>query len=502
MTKYTKKIAFANIPLNPDRDVALYQQLYDGLREAILTGHLRAKTRLPSTRTLAKELNISRNTVMNAFEQLLMEGYLEGKVGSGTYVAQTLPDELLHTSFAKEKTKNITQKNSGLSKRGQMIASIPVSVAQRYRMSLDNDSPTPFQNGLPAYDEFPFRMWTKMVANCWSNLPRKIFGYGASGGYKPLREAIANHLATTRAVKCSPEQVIIVSGSQQALDLTARLLLDPGDHVWVEDPCYMGAYNALQAAGAKIIPVPVDNEGIDVSQGIIKSSQARLVYVTPSHQFPLGMAMSLARRVALLEWAKSSNAWIVEDDYDSDFRYVGRPIAALQGLDSEGRVIYMGTFSKVLSPTLRLGYLVVPTSLADAFTSAKALSDRHSPQVEQIVLTDFIVEGHFSQHIRRMRALYSERQQALIEAAKQYASGLLTVNANETGMHVIGWLPDGSDDVAISKKLISKQIIAYPLSMYSIEAKQKPGLVLGYAGFSSEDIFLAMKKLALVLENI
>lgn len=497
MAKYTKKIAFANIPLNANSSVPLYQQLYDGLREAILTGQLKAKTRLPSTRTLAKELNVSRNTVMNAFEQLLMEGYLEGKVGAGTYIAQTLPDELLHTNFVRERVKEPIQANSGLSKRGELLASIPVSVAQRYKISLDNA--TPFQNGLPAYDGFPFRMWAKMVSNAWQNLPAKAFGYGASGGYKPLREAVANHLATTRAVKCSPEQVIIVSGSQQALDLTSRLLLDPGDPVWVEDPCYMGAYSALRAAGAKIIPIPVDNEGIDVSQGIIKSLQARLVYVTPSHQFPLGMAMSLARRVALLEWAKSSNAWILEDDYDSDFRYIGRPIASLQGLDSEGRVIYIGTFSKVLSPTLRLGYLVVPPSLVDAFTSARALSDRHSPQVEQMVLTDFIAEGHFSQHIRRMRALYSERQQALVQAAKEYATGLLTVTANETGMHTIGWLPEGSDDIAISKKLISKQIIAYPLSMYSIEAKCPPGLLLGYAGFRPEDIFIAMKKMATVL---
>lgn len=499
MTKYRKKIAFANIPLDPSHTTPLYQQLYDGLRSAILTGNLRAKTRLPSTRTLAEELNVSRNTVMNAFEQLLMEGYLAGKVGSGTYVTQTLPDELLHTNFVKNKTNELTQKNLGLSKRGELVASINVSVAERYRMNLDNA--TPFQNGLPAYDSFPFQLWGKMVANSWKHLPKKSFGYGSAAGYKPLREAIATHLATSRAVKCTPEQVIIVSGSQQALDLSARLLLDPGDRVWVEDPCYMGAYSALQAAGATIIPIPVDDEGINVNYGLTKSS-AKLVYVTPSHQFPLGMAMSLSRRIALLEWASQANAWILEDDYDSDFRYIGRPIAALQGLDSEGRVIYIGTFSKVLSPALRLGYLVVPINLIDAFARVRALSDRHSPQVEQIVLTDFITEGHFSQHIRKMRALYSDRQEALVKAVREHLSGFLSVNPSETGMHAIGWLPEGSDDVAISKTLISEKVIAYPLSLYSIEAKQNPGLLLGYAGFSPEDIYLAVKRMAEILDKL
>ncbi|MBI4854161.1 MAG: PLP-dependent aminotransferase family protein [Acidobacteria bacterium] len=495
MVKNVKKIAFANIPLNSENNIPLYQQLYDGLREAILSGSLKAKTRLPSTRTLAKELNVSRNTVMNAFEQLLMEGYLVGKIGSGTYVAQTLPDELLHTGVIK--TKEQKQKNFGLSKRGEFLASIPVSLAQRYRTSLTNT--TPFQNGLPAYDAFPFERWSKMLAKCWKHLPRKAFGYGSSAGYKPLREAIANHLATTRAVKCSAEQVIIVSGSQQALDLASRLLLDPQDIVWVEDPCYMGARSALQAAGAKVVPIPVDNEGINVAYGEVKSS-AKLVYVTPSHQFPLGMAMSLQRRVALLEWASHNNAWILEDDYDSDFRYIGRPIASLQGLDSEGRVIYIGTFSKVLSPTLRLGYVVVPLNLVDAFSSARALSDRHSPQVEQMVLTDFIAEGYFSQHIRRMRALYSERQEALIEAVKEHLLGFLSVYPSETGMHTIGWLPDKSNDLAISETLMNNQIIAYPLSMYTIEAKLPPSLLLGYSGFSPEDIYLAVKKMARVLE--
>jgi GntR family transcriptional regulator/MocR family aminotransferase len=499
MTKQTKKIAFANIPLDSKKESPLYQQLYDGLRGAILRGDLKANMRLPSTRTLAKELNLSRNTVMNAFEQLLMEGYLEGKVGSGTYVAKTLPDELLHTkSFTNKVNNSISSKYLGLSKRGENIANIQVSVASHYRTRLE--SATPFQNGLPAYDAFPFHLWSKLSANCWKSLPQKAFGYGTSRGYKPLREAIANHLATTRAVKCSSDQVIIVSGSQQALDLTTRLLLDPEDNVCIEDPCYMGAYSALQAAGAKIIPIPVDKEGINIDYRV--NEPAKLIYVTPSHQFPLGMAMSLSRRVALLEWAKHFNAWILEDDYDSDFRYVGRPIASLQGLDSEARVIYIGTFSKVLSPALRLGYLVVPLNLVEAFSNARALSDRHSPQVEQMVLTDFILEGHFSQHIRRMRALYSERQEALIEAIRTYLSGYLSISPSETGMHTIAWLPQESNDLTISKILMDQKIVAYPISAYSIGAKQPPGLLLGYAGFTPEAIFLAVKKMATVLENI
>jgi GntR family transcriptional regulator / MocR family aminotransferase len=291
----------------------------------------------------------------------------------------------------------------------------------------------------------------------------------------------------------------VVSGSQQALDLAARVLLDPGDAVWVEDPGYMGARGALSGAGARLVPVPVDGEGLEVAEGIAREPGARLTCVTPSHQYPLGVTMSLGRRLELLGWANRSGAWVVEDDYDSEYRYTGRPLEALQGLDGEGRVLYVGTFSKVLFPALRLGYLVVPPDLIDAFVSARELTDRHPPTVDQVVLADFISEGHFVRHLRRMRALYAGRQAALVEEAARELGGLLDVYPTAAGMHLVGWLPEGVDDREATRRAANFGVEAPPVSLYGSLPGGRGGLMLGYAAFAEGEMRGGVRRLAAAL---
>jgi len=415
----------ANIPFitldGKQRSVPLYRQIYEAVRRAILGGELIRGAKVPGSRLLAKELGVSRMTVVNAYDQLFAEGYLEGKTGAGTYVASTLPEAMLRVDELSSPQRKAVA-NPGdhtLSRRGKWFASTSIT---KLRVQPDGNNYA-FQNGVPALDEFPFKVWSQLASRRWRNPPRELLGYGDPAGYGPLREIIAAHLRSTRAVQCDADQVIIVAGSQQAVDLTARILLDPDDVVWVEDPCYPGAHNALLSAGAKVVSIPVDEEGFDLAAALQRSGKARLVYVTPSHQFPLGITMSLSRRLMLLEWARRSGALIIEDDYNSEFRYAGRPLASLQGLDEDGRVIYVGTFSKTIFPSMRLGCIVVPKGLSEAFIAARALVDRHSPSLDQAILADFISEGHFTRHIRKMRSLYAERQQVLVETAQRYLQG-------------------------------------------------------------------------------
>ncbi len=308
----------------------------------------------------------------------------------------------------------------------------------------------PFQNGLTAVDEFPFEIWSRIAAKYYKNPPRKLLGYGDPQGFAPLREAVAAHLKSARGVNCSAEQVIITSGAQQALDLTARIFLSSKDSVLIENPCYIEAKNLFAATGANVIPVEINEEGFDAAKIPNSGKNAKLIYVTPSHQYPLGVTMSLARRLALLEWAKNQNSWIIEDDYNSEYRYAGRPLASMQGLDKMGRVIYVGTFSKTIFPSLRLGCAVVPPELVEIFTTARALTDVHSSLAEQAILAEFIAEGHFARHLRRMRKLYEMRQSILVDECKRQLSDFLEIEKNEAGMHLVGWLHEGLDDELIS----------------------------------------------------
>jgi GntR family transcriptional regulator/MocR family aminotransferase len=478
----------------------IYRQLYEELRRRILSGQLTASSQLPSTRSLAAQLGVSRMTVVTAYDQLLAEGYIEGKSGAGTYVAAVLPEELLTTRNANKSgsKETIEQIETSLSQRGKWFAAVNPN---RIYAEFDENF-SAFHFGLPAVNEFPFELWSRLTARRFRRPPPEMLGSGSPAGYRPLRETVAAYLQSARAVKCDPEQVIIVAGAQQGLSLAVQILLDTGDVAWLEDPCYLGARNAFACAGAQIVSVPVDQQGFDLEGALEKSPDARMVYVTPSHQFPLGVTMSLARRLALLNWARHANAWIIEDDYDSEFRYKGRPLASLQGLDEAGRVIYVGTFSKTIFPALRLGYMVVPKNLVRVFTVARALADRHSPSIDQAVLTDFIEEGHFARHIRRMRALYAERQITLIKAAERELAGLLDVPFDDAGMNVVGWLPEGVSDTMAAEKASRENIEVAPLSAYCSEIPLRGGLILGYTAFDETAIEAGVKRLAKALSTL
>ena len=498
MAKTPAFLTLGIISLDHTSSVPLYRQLYNALREAILSGQLAPGTRLPSTRALATELSLSRNTVVNGFEQLIAEGYLAGKVGAGTHVTLNLPDDVLqvHNTVGAAEVSSSNPPRHTLSWRGQSIARTPVTA------SPVGTQVRAFRAGLPALEHLPLKLWSRLVTRRLRTLPNELLGYGDPAGYRPLRQAIATYLGAARGVRCEPEQVIIVSGAQQALDLTARLLLDPEDAVWVENPGYLGARGAMLAANAVPIPIPVDEDGLDVQAGRQRCPQARLAYISPSHQYPLGFTMSLTRRLALLQWAREAEAWIIEDDYDSEYRYTGYPLASLQGLDRAGRVIYIGTFSKVLFPSLRLGYVVVPPDLVDAFVAARALTDRASPSLEQAALTDFITEGHFARHIRRMRTLYTERQAALVDIAQERLAGLLDINATPAGLHLVGWLPADVDDQHVALHLAQHGLETQSLSSFAMTPLTQSGLVLGYAAVSVGKIRKGVRQMEPILAEL
>jgi GntR family transcriptional regulator/MocR family aminotransferase len=472
----------------------LYRQLYEGYREAIVDGRLRAGQRVPSTRILAAELQISRLPVLNAFDQLLAEGYFESRVGAGTFVARSLPDDLA---------------TPGASATGRS----PVGLAGRRQASrrsavLLRSEPEPWLGGRgafrvsqPAVDQFPFRVWSRLVARHSRNPPMAQLIYGDAMGHGPFREAIASYLRTSRAVRCEADQIMIVSGSQQALEITARVLLDPGSRVWFEEPGYGGAHSALVMAGARVVPVPVDDEGLDVTAGIARNRRARAAYVTPSHQYPLGVTMSASRRLQLLDWARTSGSWIIEDDYDSEYRYESPPVASLQGLDRDSRVVYIGTFSKVLFPALRLGYVVIPADLVARFGAIRDTMDICPPSLLQAVLTDFITEGHFARHLRRMRLLYRDRRSALVDSLRGELGSALNVLGSQAGMHLVATLAKGSLDRTLSKRAAEQGIWTIPLSSCYLGSAPRQGLVLGYGSSSVAELRDAVGRLRGVLES-
>ncbi len=484
-----------DLPISIERHTGrpIRVQLYHWFREAILSGRLQPGARLPATRRLAKTLGIARQTTVEAYEQLTAEGYISARQGSGTRVC-AVADDLLRAYRPASRPR--PRRGRNLSHRGTILAGVPALPAW-----LRDWTPRPFRMGVPALDAFPFDVWRRLAARRSRRPPRDLTAYGEPAGYRPLRNAIAAYVTATRAAHCTPEQVLIVEGSQQALDLAARVLLDPGDAVWFEEPGYWGAKRAFHAGEARLVPVPVDDEGLNVEAGIARCRAARLAYVTPSHQYPLGTTMSLERRLALLSWARRTDAWILEDDYDSEYRYTGPPITALQGLDDEGRALYVGTFSKVLFPALRLGYMIIPHDMTDTFITARALAGQHSPSLVQAVLTDFIEEGHFARHIRRMRKLYAERQEILRTTVAAVLGSALEVSASDTGMHVIGWLPPGVRDRGLSQRAAAEGVHAAPLSAFYLESCPRAGLLLGYAGYTPREIIEGVRRLARLFEG-
>lgn len=455
----------------------LHLQIYERLRAQILDGSLGPGVRLSSSRSLASQLGTSRGTVELAYATLASEGYIETHAAAGTIVASTL-----------SRQRPVP--------RGRRSPALRVF----HNPAVDTVSPKPFQLGLPALDHFPRKLWSRLTARNARHLPPSALTYQDAAGDRRLRDAIANYLAIARGIACSSDQIFITGGYQGALGLITRVLLRRGDPVWFEDPGYFFAREALKQAGAALVPLPVDEEGIDVAVGKARAPWARFAVVTPSHHAPLGVTLSLNRRLALLSWATEAGAWVIEDDYDSEYRYLGRPLPALKSLDEGNRVLYVGTFSKVLMPGLRLGYLVVPAPEIGRFDRAASLLMPSQGFLDQATVADFMVEGHFSRHIRRMRQLYAERRQALAAALEQQLGHRLKVDLQAGGMHLMTWLSTGDDDEALEKLAWEQGLALFPLSRATIQAKRPPAFALSFTNIPVEEAPRLVARLAGVIE--
>lgn len=460
--------------LAPDTGAALNRQLYDCLREAILDGSLPPSSALPASRDLAREIAMSRNTVLHAYAQLQAEGYVHSRVGSGTFVAATAPDSFLSAGRASAEPD---------------AASAPVRLSKRAQGLLANASAAPvqwgaFMPGVPDVTQFPHRTFSRILTRLWRAPAPELLTYAHGGGHPALRAAIAEHLRVARSVRCEPDQILVTEGVHQAIDLSLRMLVDPRDTVWVEEPGYWGFHKVLQMDAARVRPLQVETADTGLAgAGWPRGGKApRLIFVTPSHQYPLGAVMSLARRRELLDHARAVGGWIVEDDYDSEFRFAGRPIPAMQGLEADSPVIYIGTFSKTLFPGLRVGYMVLPRALAPAFRTAHADLYREGHAITQLALAELIAQGHYAAHIRRMRVLYARRRALLVGLITEHlGSEFLHPQASNAGLHLVLRLPDGCDDAAIAAAAQALGVLTRPLSAYYRRAGARRGLLLGYA---------------------
>jgi GntR family transcriptional regulator/MocR family aminotransferase len=467
-------------------------QVYRALRDTIVRGGLAEGARAPATRTLALELGVSRTTVLAAYEQLAAEGYLASRHGSGHYVQGSVP-----VTKAGPFRRAAPPRLSAVAERVVASRRLPVESAYasgRPRLRWD------FRYGLPAIADFPLAAWHRTLGRRARRAAVSAFDYGPPQGSPALRQALAGYLARARGIVCDPEQIVIVTGSQQGLDLVARTLLDPGQHAVVEEPAFEGARNAMVATGARVHAVPADADGIDTSRlGALPS--VRLACVTPAHQFPLGGVLSWGRRAALLAWARETGAWVVEDDYDGEFRYDGRPIAPLRALDDE-RVLYLGTFSKVMFPSLRLGYLVVPPALVDAVTRMKLVADAGSARLEQEALADFIASGQFERHVRRARVRGAARRAALVSALARLGDRVEVVGAN-AGLHLVCWLPgrSGRETRQIVERAAGAGVGVYAITPHYVTPPTVVGLILGYAGVRERDIAPGVAALGRVLDR-
>jgi GntR family transcriptional regulator/MocR family aminotransferase len=466
------------------------RRIYRVVRDAILSRTLAVGTRLPSSRALAKDLGVSRNTVSHAYDQLIAEGYLQPRPGAGTFVADSVPDQVALMPD-RPAPSACGAHAAHLSRRGALLIEQASACGQQWGA---------FVPGTPDVTQFPHRVWTRLHNQVWRRSRPELLTYDRGAGLLALREGIADHLRVARSVDCNAGQVMITTGIHQSIDLATRLLGEPGDVAWIEDPCYWGTRSLLHAQGLSVAPVPVDHEGMLFRPGLLPVP--RFIFLTPSHQYPLGSVMSLARRRAFLDYAAAHGSWIVEDDYDSEFRYDRRPLASLQGLDAHGRVLYLGTFSKTLFPGLRIGFMVVPPALADAFATGMSELYRGGQLCTQSVLAEFIAQGHFVSHIRRMRVVYARRLELLRAAIARDIGRRADVEQSAAGLHLTLKLPRGCDDVAISLDAMRRGIVARALSRYYADPQDaQPGLILGYACVPDDDIAPAVAKLAAVVND-
>jgi GntR family transcriptional regulator/MocR family aminotransferase len=470
-------------------DTPLFRQVYLQLRSAILTRRLRPGTKLPSTRELASQLGVSRSAAVVAYEQLLAEGYTSGRRGSGTYVSSDLPEPIDGSARRRKKPVAAIASNA-----------VPTrSIADFVDVTVQSDQ-RPFNLGRTLVDARTVELWRKLNGRIFRSLTPTHLGYSDPRGSVELRNTICDYLQAARGALCDPEQIVVTTGTQHAIDIVIRVLPGLSKEVWVEDPGYPLTRQALLAAGAKVRPIPVDRQGIDVAAGIKSAPNARAVFVTPSHQFPTGVVLSMARRLELLAWARAKGAWIVEDDYASEFRYGGRPLASLQGLDEGERVIYIGTLNKALFPGLRIGYAVVPHALLRAFVAARYLMDRQPSTLSQALVAAFMEEGHFAAHIRRIRLLYRDQRDELVAALKHRLGEDLTVEAPDQGMHLVAFTRRGLSDIAIERAGRQHGVIVRAMSRLYVAAPARSALVLGFSGYPRHTIIPAVERLAQVIE--
>ncbi|BBK41997.1 GntR family transcriptional regulator [Allostella vacuolata] len=483
------------IEIDPASPRPVSTQLYAALRELMLSGAIAGGERLPATRTLADELGLSRTTVIHAFDRLIAEGLIESRVGAGSFVSAALNSE--------RPQQPPEDARAGAGRREPRL-----SRAMRWAVDRFGDrprlphQPRPFITALPAFDAFPMAQWARIMAKHWRTPRDQVMGYGEPAGHPQLRRAIAGHLRANRGIACEADEIIIVGGAQQAFHLVGSTLLDPGDRVWFENPGAIGARNSLLACGADLVPVPIDREGLRVEEGLRRARDFRLAFVTPSHQQPLGHIMSLERRFALLNAAEQAGAWIIEDDYDGEFFFGRRPLPTLKSVDRTGLVIYVGTFSKSLFPALRLGFMLVPGELVDTFRRVAAAFVQGVPSSIQAAVAEFIDEGHFSTHIRRMRRIYEERHAALCEAAARELGGVLEVVPTDSGLHTISHLPPDLSELAVAAAADARRITVSPIARFSIEPTPVNGLVLGFGGVKPAAIRTGVEVLAQVLEGL
>ncbi|HEX4770910.1 MAG TPA: PLP-dependent aminotransferase family protein [Bryobacteraceae bacterium] len=468
-------------------DQSLTDWLYAELRRAILEGRLRPGSRLPASRDFAVQHSLSRGTVVNVFERLQSEGYLRSHVGSGTWVNKQVSAARAARSEVVREPAYVHRVISTYTRPKPLLG---IQWAKTTR---------PFQMRDPALREFPAKLWGHLAARRARSFSSWLQVEDSGRGYLPLREAIAEYLGSSRGVTCTADQIVIISGVQQALDVLSRLLLKPDDPVWMEDPGYFGASIAFTNAGAKIIPVPVDQYGLCVSRGERLCANARGVYLTPAHQFPLGMTMPLDRRMAVLNWAARTGAFVIEDDYDSEYRFQGRPVPALQSLDRGSNVILIGSFSKLLFPSLRLGYVVLPQSLADFFVAFRSRTDFRALHFDQAVLCDFIAGGHLGRHIRRMRDLYASRLAALIEDGRRYLAGLLRISSIQAGLYTAGFLENGMTSQEAESAAAAHGLDVLSLSRFCFKCSDPGGILLGFAAFDEASIRKRLRQLAAAL---
>ena len=472
--------------------VPIYRQIDTELRRLILEGALAAKQKLPSTRELAMELGVSRITVKSVYEQLVAEGYAQAKTGSGTFISEGLDFET--TPKITVPKKNIGLDDVKISTRAASIMSSQASV--RYGAT------APFRPGVPALDLFPVKLWNKYCLDALNGNERNNLSYGQINGSAALRTSIANHLNDARGVKVDPEQIVVTSGAQQAFVLIAFILLNKQDTVWYEDPGHIAGRDVMQLMGANVAPVPIDSEGIDLDFAKQMHPRPTLIFTTPSHQQPLGTTMSLTRRLTLLNYAHENDSWIIEDDYDSEFRYRGRPLPALSALDRERRVFYVGTFSKSMFSAIRIGYVVVPPWLVDTFSKARNLLGQSSSPVIEHALSRFIDDGRLAEHIRKMRRIYRERRDTLLDCISTDCADCLVPQKTDAGMHILAHLKNNVDDNLAHRALLDAGIESLPLSVYCIDPFKCSALVLGFSGVPKNRMPKLVRRMSKVLQSI